>query len=198
MATRDKGSMYERWKYDAEQGWPKLLRLLKRDGTQGFPMQKYEWSKLENKLQIGKYAEYFVMMELTRYGFQVYRTEVDDRGIDFVCRYEYGPFIEVQVKSVRGDVGYIFMEKDKFLLRKELYLVLVLFSDAQLPTLYLMPSIEWEKPHDVFVSRDYEGKESKPEWGLNISHKNMHVLEKYRFEQVIDQLKKKPKEEITF
>lgn len=197
MATRDEGSMDERWKYDAEQGWPKLLRPLKRDGTQGFPMQKYEWSKLK-KLQIGKYAEYFAMMELTRYGFQVYSTEVDDRGIDFVTRYECGPFIEVQVKSARGDVGYIFMEKDKFLLRKELYFALVLFSDGQLPTLYLMPSTEWERPHDVFASRDYAGKQSKPEWGLNISHKNMHVLEKYRFEQVIDQLKKKPREEIAF
>jgi len=38
------------------------------------------WSKL-NHLQLGKYAEYLVKMEFTRYGFDVYATEVDDKGI---------------------------------------------------------------------------------------------------------------------
>jgi hypothetical protein len=34
-------------------------------------------------------------MELTLYGFQVFQPKVDDRGIDFVARYERGPFIEI-------------------------------------------------------------------------------------------------------
>ena len=34
-------------------------------------MQRYDWDRL-NKLQVGAYAEYFVKMELTMYGFQVY------------------------------------------------------------------------------------------------------------------------------
>ncbi len=74
-------------------------------------MQRYNWSRL-NRQQVGAYTEYFVKMELTMYGFQVYSTEVDDRGIDFVARYEEGPFIEVQVKSLRS-AGYVFMQKDK-------------------------------------------------------------------------------------
>lgn len=49
-------------------------------------MQKYIWSRLNNQ-QVGMYTVYFVKMELTMYGFQVYQTEVDDRGIDFVARY---------------------------------------------------------------------------------------------------------------
>ena len=65
-------------------------------------MLRYNWSCL-NKQQIGTYAEYFVKMELTMYGFQVYTTEVDDRGIDFVARYERGPFYQVQVKSIRSN-----------------------------------------------------------------------------------------------
>jgi hypothetical protein len=36
-------------------------------------MQRYQWSRL-NKQQVGAYAEYFVKMELTMYGFQVYET----------------------------------------------------------------------------------------------------------------------------
>jgi hypothetical protein len=41
-------------------------------------MQRYKWSHL-NKQQVGAYTEYFVKMELTMFGFQVYSTEVDDR-----------------------------------------------------------------------------------------------------------------------
>ena len=47
MATHDKGSMYERRRYLAEQGWPKLLRLLNPEDIQGFPMQKYEWATFD-------------------------------------------------------------------------------------------------------------------------------------------------------
>jgi len=70
-------------------------------------MKPYQWNHL-NTQQVGKYAEYFYKMELTMYGFHVFTTEVDNRGIDFVARYEQGPFIEVQVKSLRG-MGYVFM-----------------------------------------------------------------------------------------
>ena len=75
-------------------------------------MPRHQWNSL-NTQQIGAYAEYFVKMELTMHGFQVYSTEVDDRGIDFVARRESGPFIEVQVKSLRS-MGYVFMQKTKF------------------------------------------------------------------------------------
>lgn len=43
--------------------------------------RRHAWSKL-NKQQVGAYAEYFFKMEFTMAGFQVYSTEVDDRGID--------------------------------------------------------------------------------------------------------------------
>jgi hypothetical protein len=70
-------------------------------------MNRYIWSRL-NTQQVGSYAEYFVKMELTMYGFQD-STEVDDRGIDSVARREGRPFIEVHVKSLR-DFGYVFFK----------------------------------------------------------------------------------------
>ncbi len=63
---------------------------------------KYRWSSL-NKLQIGRYAEYYVMMEFTLYGFEVYSSALDDRRIDFVGRDAVDPFYEVKVKSVRDE-----------------------------------------------------------------------------------------------
>jgi hypothetical protein len=74
-------------------------------------MERYDWSRL-NHLQVGKFAEYFVKMEFTLYGFDIYTSEVDDRGIDFVIRRGQDHYYDVQVKSLRG-MGYIFFQKDK-------------------------------------------------------------------------------------
>jgi hypothetical protein len=63
-------------------------------------VEKYRWSLLTN-LQIGKYAEYFVKMEFTLHRFDVYTSEVDDKGIDFiVCDDRRERYYDVQVKSV--------------------------------------------------------------------------------------------------
>ena len=40
-------------------------------------MPRYCWNQL-NSQQVGAYAEYFVKMEFTRHGFQVFKPEVDD------------------------------------------------------------------------------------------------------------------------
>ena len=149
-------------------------------------MQRYHWSHL-NAQQVGAYAEYFVKMELTMHGFQVYETEVDDRGIDFVARYERGPYYEIQVKSLRS-LGYVFIEKAKFHLHEHTYLALELLMEDQPPQLYLIPSVAWTTPNALFAGRDYEGLKSKPEWGLNISKKNLPLLEPYRFTTTIDKL----------
>jgi hypothetical protein len=141
---------------------------------------RYNWGKL-NRQQVGAFCEYFVKMELTMYGFQVYATEVDDRGIDFVARYENGPYLSVQVKSVRKS-GYVFMQKEKFQLAEDLYLALAILNEGMEPNLYLIPSVIWREPNSVFVDRNYEGLKSKPEWGINISIKNIPLLSKYSFD----------------
>lgn len=149
-------------------------------------MEKYQWSRL-NKQQVGAYTEYFVKMELTMYGFQVYTTEVDDRGIDFVARHDQGPFIQIQVKSLRS-LGYVFMQKTKFSLNEQLYLALGLLFDGKAPLLYLIPSTVWLTPGAVFVEQNYEGLKSEREWGLNISQRNMTALEPYLFESTVELL----------
>lgn len=138
------------------------------------PPPLHQWSHL-NRQQLGAYAEYFIKMHFTMAGFQVYGTEVDDRGIDFVARYEKGAFMEVQVKSLRRK-GYVFMEKTKFEPDPHLHLALAIFDEGNPPELYLIPSQRWLNSDHVFVSRDYEGKKSEPEWGLSVSLKNRSLL----------------------
>jgi hypothetical protein len=146
-------------------------------------MARYQWSALNNQ-QVGAFAEYFVKMELTMYGFEVYTTEVDDRGIDFVVRKGRGPFVEVQVKALR-DYGYVFMQKTKFELRDNVFLALALLFDNEAPRLFLIPAKVWKAPNHVFVDRPYEGVRSKPEWGINISRRNMPILEEFAFDKAV-------------
>ncbi|MDM8102374.1 MULTISPECIES: DUF4365 domain-containing protein [Oceanobacillus] len=156
-------------------------------------MPNTDWTKL-NRLQLGRYAEYFAKMEFASYGLEVYTTEVDDRGIDFVVRDNHGRFCEIQVKSLRG-TGYVFMQKSKFdITNKNLYLTLLLFHSGKMPDVFLIPSAVWEIPDKIFVDKNYdkEGQKSAPEYGINISRKNYFQLEGYRFEDSIqDFLKKK-------
>ena len=148
--------------------------------------ERYDWSRL-NPHQLGRYAEYFVKMEFTLFGFDVYAAEVDDRGIDFVIRKGDNSYYDVQVKSVRR-LNYIFFPKDKFRPRANLLAAIVLFFNGEVPQLYLIPSTAWLEPNALLVSHDYEGKKSKPEWGLNLSKKNLLRIAQFAFDEVIQRL----------
>jgi hypothetical protein len=145
--------------------------------------EKYNWARL-NHLQVGRYAEYFVKMECVLYGFDVYSAEVDDRGIDFVIRKGHHRYYDVQVKCSRN-FNYIFFRKDKFELRDNLLAAVVLFVTHQAPELFLIPATAWHTPNSCFVSRDYEGKQSKPEWGLSVTRQSYPLLAEYTFERII-------------
>ena len=151
-------------------------------------MKNYTWKKLSRQ-QLGKFAEYYSKMELTLHSFQVYSPEIDDRGIDFITRYKTGPLFEIQVKSVRNS-GYVYMEKSKFKLKDNLFCFLLIFNEGQPPDLFLIPSLEWNNPTNLLKDRKYKKEQkSKDEWGINISQKNMPLLQKFAFDKQISQLK---------
>ncbi len=145
-----------------------------------------DWENLNN-LQLGRYAEYYAKMEFASYGCQVFTTEVDDHGVDFVVKDKNGRYCEIQVKSIRG-TGYVFMAKSKFDLNNQnLFVALLVFRKGQLPDIFLIPSRAWQEPNQVFVDRDYgkPGQTSKPEYGINVSKKNYGVLQEYVSEDMI-------------
>lgn len=121
------------------------------------------------------------------YGFDVYSSEVADRGIDFVIRRKPDSYYDIQVKSVRG-LNYIFFPKEKFPLRSNLIAAIVLFTENETPKIFLIPSFEWKFPNTLLVDHEYTAKKSKPEWGLNLSLKNISILEKYNFEDHVVEL----------
>ena len=144
-------------------------------------MPNLVWSRL-NHLQRGRYAEYYAKMEFTSYGYEVYTSEVDDHGVDFVVKEpSSNKFLEVQVKSLM-DNGYIFISESKMPTLSESRLICYIrFEDTKEPRIFIIPSTVWNAPNEVFVYRKYDnpGQTSEPEWGINISKKNFHIIDQY-------------------
>jgi len=157
--------------------------------------RNFSYSKL-NHLQVGRICEYWVKMFLTLENLDVYTSEVDNKGIDFVIRTDQLLHIDIQVKSVRlKSSAYVFITKNNWkpedLHRTNLYLALVLLKDGEAPNVYLIPASAWLEPNEIFCNRDYnkEGQKSLPEWGINISLKNMDILLKYALPLQVEKLK---------
>jgi hypothetical protein len=144
------------------------------------PLAARSWASL-NSLQLGRFAEYHVTMALVRAGLDVYTPAIDDRGIDLVARLGPGRYLEIQVKATRG-FNYVFLRKSVFAIDPFRYLAYVLFTGETEPTVYLIPSTAWLVPNGLFVSRDYEGKKSAPEYGLTVTKSNLHELNRHRLE----------------
>jgi hypothetical protein len=152
---------------------------------------KYRWSDLSTN-QLGRYAEYFIKMEFTLHGFDVYTAEVDNKGIDFLVRTggEDVRYYDVQVKSARN-LSYIFFRKEYFdACRANLLAAVVLFCDGEAPQPYLIPATTWLKPIRPFVDRPYDkGQSSPPEWGLNLTARTLAALQPFAFEETVAQLR---------
>ena len=140
------------------------------------------WADL-NHLQTGRYGEYFAKMSFVRAGFDVFSSEVDDKGIDFVLRIDGDPprYYDVQVKTVRSRNTYVFMRKEKFRLAPNLLLALVILEADSEPEMYLIPASAWRVARPPFADRDYDGLKSAPEYGLTVSPSAMAVLEPFQF-----------------
>src|ERR1035437_2505565 len=111
-------------------------------------------------------------MEFVLLGCDVFSSEVDDHGIDFVVRTREGNHYDVQVKSFRSQAGkgtpYVFLQKSKFKIHPSLLLALIQFIDGQPPALFLVRSHIENDTNPIFENRDYPGKQSEPEWGLTM------------------------------
>lgn len=146
-------------------------------------------------LQVGRIGEYWMKLTLTTHGFDTYYCDVDNKAIDFIVRLDNSKHIDIQVKTIRlKSSSYVFITKgnddahswsNKDIARSNLYLGLVVLSDDDYPKSYLIPSSTWVDPSSMFVNKKYQerGLKSKDEWGLNISKKNLHLLEPFRVDK---------------
>lgn len=148
-------------------------------------------------LQVGRIGEYWIKLMLTMQGFATYYSDVDNKAIDFVVRLDNSKHIDIQVKTIRfSKPSYVFITKDSWkevdMIRTNLYLALVLLKDDSYPEAYIIPSSAWLQPNELFCDRKYKerGLSSSDEWGLNISTKNLPLLEPYQIAKQVELLKK--------
>ena len=153
-------------------------------------MPRTKWSEL-SAMQVGRYGEYYAKMEFTSYGFDVYTSEVDDHGVDFIAKSRDGTYYEVQVKSVRND-NYMFIRKNKIEIDARHLVCFIRFIDGELPDCYVFPATVWEHPDPndtLFTSKDYEGLKSDPEYGINVKKKeNLAAMQKYKVDRTLLEL----------
>jgi hypothetical protein len=87
--------------------------------------------------------------------------------------------ITVFVATRRG-LRYPFWLKTDWQPADDVYACLVRFPEGPGdPEVYLIPTRDREHPDGVLVSRDYEGRQSPPEWGINLSMRNLPALSRY-------------------
>lgn len=146
-------------------------------------------------LQVGRIGEYWVKLMLTMQGLDTYYSDVDNKAIDFVVRLDNSKHIDIQVKTVCKS-SYIFINKnswsDEEIKRDNLYLAVVLLRNHNYPKAYLIPSTAWLAPDSLLKNMQYQsrGKKSVDEWGINLSKKNLPLLQRYDIVTQANQLKK--------
>lgn len=116
------------------------------------------WSAFTT-LQFEKYAAHFVKMNFVAANCAIYEDAGGSRGVDFVVKNEKGQYVDIYLATVYiGKTNYVAIPKyywDKEL-RENLYVALVLFMDEHEPIFYLIPSIVWRTPNELFTdSADY-------------------------------------------
>jgi hypothetical protein len=153
-------------------------------------------------IQIGKIGEYWMKLCFSMLNLDVYTTEVDNKGIDFIVRLDDSNYIDIQVKTIRkSKTSYVYVDKEdkevdwKDVLRKNRFLAIVIIEDYKIPSSFLIPATEWNNPNELLKIRNYKsnGLKSKDDWGVNISKKNMELLQKYELAKSVIELKEKYK-----
>ena len=126
-----------------------------------------------------------VISEFEKQGF-----EVEHLKDSIISVKKGGVQYKVFTKSLtKGD--YTFHRKTYLELKENNYVVLVLYEIEavdKVKAIYLMPSVEWREPDETFIAPNYEGKKSKPEYGIRVSPKHFARLDEFRFERMINKL----------
>lgn len=140
-----------------------------------------------NTVQKGSFAEAYAKMAFTLEGFEVYTTEYDDRGIDFVVRHKPGAYLSVQVKST-GVSANPFIYADNFQCSSDFLVCAVRLLEGRLPELYLARGTDWNHNKEC-LHINPGGGDAGPYYELRFSKKYSRSLEQHRFENYVQCLK---------
>lgn len=178
---------------DCWNGSPQLIPVLNNpernaemNEQENIPISRFQWSALSS-LQVGRYAEHLTTMRLLEAGFEVFTSEVDDRGIDHLVRYAPGRCLEIQVKAVRNrNLSYIEKkhlgkseEEVEQRLKSGYCVAFLLFEEGMESNLYLIPGYDFLSPNDLL--REYPADKSVgPNFAISPTKKAQPILDRYK------------------
>jgi hypothetical protein len=121
--------------------------------------------------------------EIIKEKFKGHGAKVIEKDRTFSVTSKEGRDIEVLVKSIRRPTEYVLILKKYMDARQDnLYIALVIFSGENTPELFLIPATAFLEPNDLLRDRpNYK----EPEFGMNVSNKNMPLLNIYKFTNFI-------------
>jgi hypothetical protein len=140
---------------------------------------RHDWTRF-GRSEVRAFGVQAVQAELQRRGFDVTTDVTGGRNVLHAERGRRRAEIHVQT---RRDLQYPFWPKSAFRPRDGLFACLVRLPEHSEAEIFLIPSRAWHRGDGVLVSRDYEGKASPPEWGINLSERNLPILDRYLLER---------------
>ena len=139
-------------------------------------MTNPRWSRLGGTELIA-FGKDIVTDKLARLGCIVTQPS-NPRDGKLAVRTGAGRRVEVFVSTQRVG-GYVFWTKRRLQPSEHRFAVLVLLGDDPEPGVYLVPSLEWADASPPLTDRDYEGRKSEPEYGIEISASSLASLRRY-------------------
>ena len=146
---------------------------------------RYIWRRLSRQ-QKGTYGEYVAKMEFVIYGYLVFGSEIDDRGVDFVVRNEAGSHFDVQVKTVT-DRNYTYIRESKF--AENLWICLVVLTEGDHPALYLFSGRDWNSDTSGLLQYHHFPKAKEPEYGIHVTKTRASAMERFAFDRSVERLR---------
>ncbi|TVR49393.1 MAG: DUF4365 domain-containing protein [Puniceicoccaceae bacterium] len=140
-----------------------------------------------NTIQKGSFAEAYAKMAFTLEGFEVYTTEFDDRGVDFVVRSPGGGFFSVQVKST-GETAQPCIYAGKFSLTPDFLFCAVRLIEGEEPELFLARGSDWMQSEGC-LNFNRRGGRAGSYYEIRFSKRHTKSLEQHRFANYVSQLR---------
>jgi len=139
-------------------------------------MTHARWERL-GRLELIGYGKDLVTERLEHLGCAVARPSnaVDGR---LSVQTSGGRSVEVFISTQRVG-GYAFWTKRRLQPSRERFAVVVVLGDAPEPDVFLVPSTEWLEAVEPLTDRDYEGRKSEPEYGIELTPTALPLLARY-------------------
>jgi hypothetical protein len=139
-----------------------------------------EWVHL-NHIELNRFAKELTIRKFTNNGFKINNS---DSNLHITS--PSGDVMQIQVRSIRSTTNYVLLPKTRFNAhQQDLFLLLIIFTKNEQPELFLIPASAFNKQNALFRDRDHY---EIPEYGMNVSNRNMHLLRQYKIEEMMTKL----------